>query len=95
LVRLVFLDGVHDHQCGFKAMSREVATFLRDNVKSDGFFLDTEMVLLCKSRRIPVTEVAVSWIEIKKKDSHGIRIFRDSIKLGFDLLHFRLATNHP
>jgi len=95
LVRLIFHDGVYDHQCGFKAMSREVATFLRDNVKSDGFFFDTEMVLLCKSRRIPVTEVAVSWIEIKKKDSHGIRIFRDSIKLGFDLLRFRLATNHP
>jgi glycosyltransferase involved in cell wall biosynthesis len=95
LVRLIFHDGVHDHQCGFKAMNREVATFLRDNAKSDGFFLDTEMILLCKSRRIPVTEVAVSWIEIKKEDSHGIRIFRDSTKLGFDMLRFRLATSHP
>jgi len=94
LVRLIFHDGVHDHQCGFKAMNREVATFLRDNAKSDGFFLDTEMILLCKSRRIPVTEVAVSWIEVEKKDSHGIRIFRDSTKLGFDLLRFRLATSH-
>jgi len=95
LVRLIFHDGVHDHQCGFKAMNREVAAFLRDNAKSDGFFLDTEMILLCRNRRIPVTEVAVSWIEIKKKDSHGIRIFRDSSMLGFDLLRFRLATNNP
>lgn len=95
LVRLLFLDGIHDHQCGFKAMKREVATFLRDNAKSDGFFLDTEMILLCKSRKIPVTEIAVNWIEIKKKNSHGVRIFRDSTKLGFDLLQFRLTTNRP
>ena len=95
LVRLFFHDGIHDHQCGFKAMKREVATFLRDNAKSDGFFLDTEMILLCKSHKIPVTEVAVNWIEIKKKNSHGVRIFRDSAKLGLDLLRFRLATNRP
>ena len=94
LVRLIFHDGVHDHQCGFKAMNRQVATFLRDNSKSNGFFLDTEMILLCKSHGISVTEVAVSWIEIKKKNSHGVRIFRDSAKLGFDLLRFRLA-NYP
>lgn len=93
LVRMFFRDDVQDHQCGFKAMNREIAGFLRDNVKSDGFFLDTEMILLCKRHGIPVIEVAVSWTETRKKNSHGVRIFRDSAKLGFDLLRFRLRTS--
>jgi glycosyltransferase involved in cell wall biosynthesis len=93
LVRLLFWDGIHDHQCGFKAMSRAVAEYLRDNVESKGFFLDTEMILRCKMRGIPVTEVGVDWVEVGKKNAPGIRLFRDSAKLGLDLLRFRLRTN--
>jgi glycosyltransferase involved in cell wall biosynthesis len=93
LVRMLFLDGVHDHQCGFKAMSREVTKFLRDNVESDGFFLDTEMILRCKMKGFSVMEVGVDWAEIRKKNASGIRLFRDSSKLGLDLLRFRLSTN--
>jgi glycosyltransferase involved in cell wall biosynthesis len=91
LVRLVFHDGVRDHQCGFKAMSREVAEFLRKNAKSEGFFLDTEMILLCRMHGIPVVEVAVDWNEVRKRNATGVRLFRDSVKLGIKLLRFRLA----
>jgi glycosyltransferase involved in cell wall biosynthesis len=91
LVRLLFQDGVRDHQCGFKAMSREIAGFLRQNAKSEGFFLDTEMILLCKMHGIPVVEVAVDWTEVRKRNARGVRIFRDSASLGIDLLRFRLA----
>jgi glycosyltransferase involved in cell wall biosynthesis len=93
LVRLLFWDGVHDHQCGFKAMRREVAEFLRCSVASDGFFLDTEMILRCKMCGVPVVEVAVDWVEVRKKNTQGVRLFRDSLKLGLDLLRFRLNTN--
>jgi glycosyltransferase involved in cell wall biosynthesis len=92
-VRLLFQDGVHDHQCGFKAMSREIASFLRGSVESDGFFLDTEMILRCKMQGIPVVEVGVDWVEVRKRNSAGVRLFRDSLKLGLDLLRFRLHTN--
>ncbi|MCW4046735.1 MAG: glycosyltransferase family 2 protein [Candidatus Bathyarchaeota archaeon] len=93
LVRLLFQDGVHDHQCGFKAMRREVAQFLRDSVESNGFFLDTEMILRCKMQGIPVVEVGVDWVEVRKKNAAGVRLFRDSLKLGLALLRFRLYTN--
>src|SRR3990170_8894664 len=55
-VRMLFMDGIRDHQCGFKAMSREAAGVLR-HVKSDGFFFDTEMILRCKKLGFPVMEV--------------------------------------
>ena len=94
-VRLLFLDGVHDHQCGFKAMSREVAAALLDKTVSDGFFFDTEMILWCKKLGFQVTEVAVEWTEISKKGATGVRLFSDAAKLGLDLFKFRFNAGDP
>jgi len=92
-VRMLFLDGVRDHQCGFKAMSREVAEVLLAKSKSDGFFFDTEMILWCRKLGFPVMEVGVEWSETSKKGGSAIRLFPDSARLGLDLLKFRLNIN--
>jgi glycosyltransferase involved in cell wall biosynthesis len=91
--RMLFLDGIRDHQCGFKAMSREVAEVIRDNVKSDGFFLDTEIILQCKRLGFPVVEVEVEWSETKKRSESVIKPLHDAAKMGIDLLRFRLNIN--
>jgi hypothetical protein len=93
-VRALFFDGVHDHQCGFKAMSREVAGVTRDAVKSDGLFFDTEMILLCKRLGFPVVEVGVEWSETRNTSESKVKLFRDAAKIGLDLLIFRLNANH-
>jgi glycosyltransferase involved in cell wall biosynthesis len=90
-VRMLFLDGIHDHQCGFKAMSREVAEVLLAKSKSDGFFFDTEIILWCRKLGFTVTEVGVEWAETRKKGRSAVRLFPDSAKLGLDLLKFRLS----
>ena len=92
LARMLFLDGIRDHQCGFKAMSREFAKVVRDKVKSDCFFLDTEMILQCKRLGFPVVEVGVEWSETKKRSESVIKPLRDATKMGIDLLKFRLNT---
>jgi len=91
--RVLFLDGIHDHQCGFKAMSREVAEVVRDNAKSAGLFLDTEMILLCKKLGFPVVEVGVEWSETKKRSESAVKLFRDATKMGLNLLRFRLNAD--
>ena len=88
-VRALFLDGVHDHQCGFKAMSREASQALRDT-KSDGFFFDTEMIVRCKKLGFSVVEVGVEWTETKRKRPSKVRLFSDGRRIGLDLLKFRL-----
>jgi glycosyltransferase involved in cell wall biosynthesis len=88
-VRILFLDGVRDHQCGFKAMSSEVAKALED-IKSDGFFFDTEMIVKCKKLGFPVTEVGVEWVENRRQSESKIRILYDARKIGMDMLMFRL-----
>jgi glycosyltransferase involved in cell wall biosynthesis len=95
LARMLFLDGIRDHQCGFKAMSREVAEVVRDYAKSDGFFLDTEMILRCKKLGFPVIEVGVEWTENKKRNESAIKPFHNATKMGLNLLRFRLNTNDP
>lgn len=94
-VRMLFLDGVHDHQCGFKAMSREVAEALLDKAKSDGFFFDTEMILWCRKLGFPVVEVGVEWSETRKEGESAVKLFPDSARLGLDLLRFRLNKSDP
>jgi glycosyltransferase involved in cell wall biosynthesis len=89
-VRILFLDGVHDHQCGFKAMSRGVADALLGKIRSDGFFFDTEMILWCRKLGFTVVEVGVEWAETRKEGS-AVKLFPDSLKLGLDLLKFRLT----
>jgi len=90
-VRLLFLDGIHDHQCGFKTMSRPVAEAVLNVSKSDGYFFDTEMIVRCKNLGVPVVEVAVQWTE-QGKGASKVNPVRDAKKIGLDLLAFRLKS---
>jgi glycosyltransferase AglD len=91
-VRLLFFDGIHDHQCGFKTMSRPVAEAVLNVSKSDGYFFDTEMIVRCKQLGFPVAEVAVQWAE-KNKGGSKVNPARDAKKIGLDLLAFRLNSS--
>jgi glycosyltransferase involved in cell wall biosynthesis len=89
LVRIMFLDGVRDHQCGFKTMPRSVAAAVLNSSRSDGYFFDTEMIVRCKQLGYPVTEVPVNWQE-KNKGGSKVNPVRDSKKIFKDMLSFRL-----
>jgi hypothetical protein len=86
-----FLDGVRDHQCGFKAMSREVVDAVGNNVKSDEWFFDTELILRCKKLGFPLMEMGVQWTESRKKKESKVKLFHTISRLGIDLLRYKLA----
>jgi glycosyltransferase involved in cell wall biosynthesis len=88
-VRLLFLDGIHDHQCGFKTMNRALAKAVLSQSKTDGYFFDTEMIVRCKNLGYPVTEVPVRWRE-KNRGGSKVHPLRDGKKIGLDMLSFRL-----
>ena len=85
------MDGVHDHQCGFKTMSREVAEAVLNVSKSDGYFFDTEMIVRCKQLGFPVVEVAVQWAE-RDIGISKVNPVREAGKMGLDMLAFRLKS---
>jgi glycosyltransferase involved in cell wall biosynthesis len=63
LVRTTLGAQVHDAQCGCKAITAEAAGRLLPLVENDGWFFDTELLLLADERGERVVEVPVSWVE--------------------------------
>ncbi len=91
-VRALFFDGVADHQCGFKALSRNLVDAVVDKIESDGWFFDTELILRCRKMGFALSEMGVEWTETRKKQESNINLFRDAPKMGRDLLRFRLKS---
>ncbi len=92
LVRALFFDGIHDHQCGFKALHYDVVEIMRD-VQSNGFFFDTEMILRCKKSGYPVSEVGVEWSEKRARNESKVSLLHDGVRMGLDLLKYRFTPD--
>jgi glycosyltransferase involved in cell wall biosynthesis len=90
-VRVLFLDRVHDHQCGFKAMRHGVAEAM-GAIRSNGFFFDTEMILRCKKAGFPVNEVGVEWSEKRAQSTSKVRLLHDGARMGLDLLKYKFNS---
>jgi glycosyltransferase involved in cell wall biosynthesis len=63
LVRVGFGATFSDAQCGFKAIRTPVARQLVPLVRDDGWFFDTELLLLAERNGFRIHEVPVEWIE--------------------------------
>jgi glycosyltransferase involved in cell wall biosynthesis len=52
-----------DAQCGFKAVTREAAARLLPQIRDDGWFFDTELLVLAGRDGLRIHEVAVDWVD--------------------------------
>src|SRR4051794_25572095 len=52
-----------DAQCGFKAVRRDVLDALLGDVRDDGWFYDTELLVLAQRRGLRIHEVPVDWVD--------------------------------
>jgi len=89
LVRLLFMDGIHDHQCGFKAFNRDLALSILDEIKDNGFFFDTELIIRMRRRGYSIVEVPIKWEEQADRESK-FRLVRDGIKILMNLFKLRI-----
>jgi glycosyltransferase involved in cell wall biosynthesis len=63
LLRIALRARFRDAQCGFKAIRSDVARQLLPLVRDQGWFFDTELLVLAQRRRLRVHEVPVDWVE--------------------------------
>jgi glycosyltransferase involved in cell wall biosynthesis len=63
LLRLSFGARFSDAQCGFKAIRADVARQLLPLIRDDGWFFDTELLVLAQRQGLRIHEVAVDWID--------------------------------
>jgi glycosyltransferase involved in cell wall biosynthesis len=52
-----------DAQCGFKAIRRDVAAELLPSVEDNGWFFDTELLILAQRRGLRIHELPVDWTD--------------------------------
>ena len=63
IVRATLGARISDAQCGFKALSAAAARLLIPMVEDDGWFFDTELLVLAERHGLRVHEVPVDWVE--------------------------------
>ena len=80
LFRTMFLTGFHDAQCGFKAVSRRAASDLLPLVQDNGWFFDTELLLLAEKNGYRIDEIPVRWTDDPDSRVRIIRTALDDLK---------------
>jgi glycosyltransferase involved in cell wall biosynthesis len=85
LNRLAFGLRVSDSQCSVKALSPAAAWVLVNDCKENGWYLDTELVVLAHRRGLTIAEVPIHWIEQRFDRRHS------KVSVASDTLRFMLA----
>ena len=83
LVRLFLRSSLRDHQCGFKAVSREAFEALRHEVEDEHWFWDTELLVRAQRRGFRVVEFPVEWTP---KGDSKVDLVRDVLGMGSQIL---------
>src|SRR5436189_1215705 len=63
LLRTVLRARFSDAQCGFKAVNATAARRLLGEVRDDGWFFDTELLMLAQRTGLRIHEVPVDWVD--------------------------------
>ena len=63
ILKTVFAVRFRDAQCGFKAIRSDIGALLLPEVHDDGWFFDTELLLLAEHNGLRVHEVPVDWVD--------------------------------
>jgi glycosyltransferase involved in cell wall biosynthesis len=69
-----------DAQCGFKAVRRDAVGALLEDVRDDGWFFDTELLVLAQRRGLRIHEVPVDWIEDPDSRVQIVRTALDDLR---------------
>jgi glycosyltransferase involved in cell wall biosynthesis len=62
-VKALLFTRFSDAQCGFKAVTREVVERIVPQVKDQGWFFDTELLVLAERQGYRIKDIPVAWIE--------------------------------
>ncbi len=83
----LLVPGIKDTQCGFKLFRREVALKLFEELKTERFAFDVEILARAKKQGFIVKEISINWAHVPQSK---INLFADSGQMFFDLIRIRL-----
>jgi len=86
IARILFQEGVRDHQCGLKALSRRAVDILLPVTREDSWFWDTEVLVLAARSGVGVREIPIRWHEPRVGRTRWKRLLGDVYLHGTCLL---------
>ncbi len=105
ILRVAFSTRVHDAQCGFKAVRADIARQLIPEVEDDGWFFDTELLLLAEHNGLRIHELPVDWVDdpdsrvdVRRtalEDLRGLLRVARRFAAGGGRLHLGEERRHP
>ena len=63
LMRLLFKTGIDDHQCGFKAISKNAFNLVASQLQEKTWFFDTELIVLALRNKLKIKQVDIVWTD--------------------------------
>jgi glycosyltransferase involved in cell wall biosynthesis len=63
IIKAMFRTRFSDAQCGFKAISREVAAKVLPLIQDNNWFFDTELLILAEKMGYRIKDISVRWVE--------------------------------
>jgi len=94
LIKATLRSGFSDAQCGFKAIRTEVAHALLPMVEDQGWFFDTELLVLAEHNGLRIHEVPVDWVDDPDSRVDVVSTARADLR-GIWRVLGRLARGHP
>lgn len=89
LIRIIALPGLQDTQCGFKCFRGEIVNNLFRRQTLTGWSFDVELLFIARRLGYRTVEVPIPWYF---NPESKVRVVRDSIRMGADLLAIRLNS---
>ena len=86
ILRAALHAGFSDAQCGFKAVRTDVAKALLPMVEDQGWFFDTELLVLAEHNGMRIHEVPVDWVDDPDSRVHIASTARDDLRGVWRLL---------
>jgi dolichyl-phosphate beta-glucosyltransferase len=87
LVRILLIGGLNDTQCGFKCFRGDAAERIFPLVTIQGWTFDVEALFIGRKTGYIIREIPIPWYY---KPQSRVKVLRDSIQMGLDLLKIRL-----
>jgi len=86
LVRLLLLPGLQDTQCGFKCFRSDAAKRIFPLLTVKGWTFDAEALFIARRLGYSIQEIPIPW---HHHPHSNIRVLRDSLQMGRDVLRIR------
>lgn len=84
-LRVLFRVKFKDAQCGFKAFNREAVVEILPEVKNNGWFFDSELLIISERKGYSIKEIPVRWEENRDSKVNVLRTAWEDIKESLKL----------